>query len=98
MAAVPVKAGYQILAASAALSAASVSVVLYSLNIVSDATAGTVSIYNGAASGTPVIKLNGTVSKGLNFNYPNGITFPLGCYVSLDDVHTTSVTAAYTKP
>ncbi len=92
-----VKAGYQVLAASAALNSAGKTVTLYALNVVSDSTAGTVSLYNDStATGSAVVVLNGTASKGVLFQFPNGMLFPAGCYISLDDAHTTSVTAIYT--
>lgn len=94
-----VKAGYQILGSSLAVNTAGTPITLFALNILSDSTAGTVSLYNGtAATGSPAIVLNGTVSKGIVNKFPNGMVFPAGCYVSLDDAHTTSVTAIYTRP
>lgn len=93
-----VKAGYQVFAASGVVNGAGKPITLYAVNIVSDSTAGSVSIYNDSTAALdPVITLNGTASKGVIFKFPAGMTFPIDCYISLDDAHTTSVTAIYTK-
>lgn len=94
------KAGYQIFADDGVIAGTGVSITLYALNIVSDSTAGTVSIYNDSQDqiSDPVLTLNGTPSKGILYVFPNGMSFPVDCFVSLDDAHTTAVTAIYSRP
>lgn len=93
-----VKAGYDIITTERSVKGNGVKVVVYSINVVSDGTAGLVEIYNDSqASNDPVLTLTGTINKGVVFNFPNGMTFPVDCFVS-PDAHATSVTVVYTQP
>ena len=61
--------------------------VVYGLNIVSGGGgAGRVILRNGATTGgTAVITLDGTTSKGVQFDFGgNGVVFPAGCFADLD--------------
>ncbi len=67
---------------------------VFSVFLLSDGTASTVSLYNGtAASGTAFIQIDGVISKGATLDFANGILFPNGCFASVDS-HTVSLTIA----
>ncbi len=95
-----VKAGYQKFTGAGTVAGAGIPVTVYAINILLDGTAttaSTVSLYNDISLDA-TITLNGTTGKGVVLTFPNGLTFPNQCDVTLDDAHVTSVTVIYTRP
>jgi len=64
---------------------------VYSIHIISGATAAIVSLKEGSTGGQIVAKETGTASTGktISYGYP-GMLFPTGCFVDVDG-NTTSV-------
>ena len=75
---------------------------IYSIEIISGATAGIVNLYNGIATVTANLFVKETctaVSTGNKFEYgPYGILFPNGCwYVEAVDADVVSTTVSFTQ-
>lgn len=89
--------GYQVFASSAVLDVSGDDEAVYGVNIVSDTTAGVVTLRDGTSgSATAILQLTGTISKGVYIDFGQGIIFPGGCYVSLD-AHVTAATVCYER-
>lgn len=64
---------------------------IFSMHIISDGTAGIVTIKSGGSGGTTYIQETGTVSTGKTINFGfQGILLPAGAYVTADS-HATTV-------
>lgn len=66
---------------------------IYNVLVLSDGSGSTVALKN--ANTTQYDSVVGTASVVTRVNYTGGLLFPGGCYVNLDDDHTTSVTVSY---
>lgn len=88
--------GYQVISQDGVLAASGSDVVVYGINIISDSTAGVVNLRSGTAvSGTIVLTVTGTASKGVYIDFGSGIVFPGGCFVDIDSHVTPSCTVIY---
>ena len=68
---------------------------VFSIHMISDSTASTVTLRNGtSSSGTPYIQVDGTISKGVTLDFANGVLFPGGCFADVDS-HTAYLTVVY---
>lgn len=88
--------GYKVIAADGVLGTSGAASIVYGVNIISDGTAGVVILRNGTTvSGTAVLTLTGTASKGVYFDFAAGVVFPDGCFVDIDVHVTPSCTIIY---
>lgn len=71
---------------------------VFSLNFLSDGTAGILILRNGTSTGgTAFVQENGVVSSGKTVAYgPNGILFPAGCFLDVD-AHCTAGVVSYSQ-
>ena len=70
---------------------------VYSVELISGATASTVTLYNGTSAvvGNTYAQIDGTASKSTLINYAGGKRFPAGCYLGTD-ANTGYITVVYT--
>lgn len=66
---------------------------IFDVLVLSDGSGSTVSLKD--ANTTTYDAVVGTASVVSRVSYPKGLVFPGGCYIDLDDEHTTSVTVTY---
>ena len=58
---------------------------VFSVHLVSGATASTTSFKNGTSTGgTAYLQVDGVISKGVTLNIAGGMRFPAGCYMDTD--------------
>ena len=58
---------------------------VFSIHLVSGATASTTSFNNGTAVGdTAYAQVDGIASKGVTLSFAGGLRFPAGCYMNTD--------------
>lgn len=77
-------AGNQILTADGVVGISGKPVRVYSLNVVSGATAGVVKLYHGTAASGDYSEVVGTANQGQSFDFGAcGKYFPSGCYADL---------------
>lgn len=71
---------------------------VFSVNFVSDGTAGVFILRNGtSSSGTAFVTENGVISSGKTVEYgQTGILFPAGCFCDVDS-HVTAAVIAYSQ-
>lgn len=70
---------------------------VYSVSLISGASASVLSLYDGtSASGNQQVSFTGTSNTGSVLNFAGGLRFPNGCYVSTDG-NISSVTITFTK-
>lgn len=88
--------GTQKLTAAGTIGVASTPVRIFSIHIIGDGTAPVITLLNGGSGGTIYVKETGNATtNGKTINYgTKGQLFPSDCYCTFD-VHTVSVTAAF---
>ena len=80
---------------SVAIGIAGQAKMVYSVTLISGATAGVLSLKNGSTSGgTLYLSGTGTINQGVTFNYSEGFFFPGGCFAATDS-NTTSILVSY---
>ena len=90
--------GYQVVTEDAALDTAGQAVAVYGINIISDGTAGVVSLRGGDVVGDSIVMtLTGTASTGVYIDLGAGVTFPSGCFVDISANVTPSCTLVYER-
>lgn len=79
---------------NAAVSTSGKPIRVFTIFLLSDGTASTVTLRNGIdATGTAFIQVDGVISKGATLDFANGILFPAGCFAVVD-LHTVALTIA----
>lgn len=59
---------------------------IFHIHLISTSGGGSVLIVANGQGGTQRINITGTTSKGIDFDFGiNGITFPLGAYITVDN-------------
>lgn len=70
---------------------------VYGIYLISTSSASTVILRDGqTVGGTPQIQIDGTISKGTNYSDPQGIIFPNGCFVDVDN-NTQNLTVTFVE-
>lgn len=90
-------AGYAVVAADGVVGTSGTAKILYSINWVSDGTAGVIKIYDGTGTdGTLVYQETGVINSGVyrQFGGSEGIMLKNGMYLDVD-VHDVNVVIAY---
>lgn len=90
-------AGYTTIAADGEVGRTGLPKILYSINWVSDGTAGVIKIYDGTSTaGTLVYQETGVINTGVfrQFGGSEGIMLKNGMYIDID-VHDVNVVVAY---
>lgn len=81
-------AGTQVIASGtdAPLGSSGIAVRVYTVHVISDGTAGVVSLRNGtSSSATAFVTETGTINTGKTINFgTQGMLFPAGCFVDVD--------------
>lgn len=86
--------GSAYLTVSGSVGVASKPKMIYSLCIISGATASVVLLQDNGSSGTIYISVKGAINTGVVFFFENGLFFPDDCYYTADG-HQTSVLISY---